>query len=173
MQREAPVIPATTPGAGFRKAVMGVILKWLVIPDPQIGWGAFSLRSALRLLRRGEADAIFTTSPPESSHVFGLVLKTLTGKPWVMDLRDPWTFEPVRDLPRESSFRLSVERRLERLCFARADAIVINTPEATRRYKAMYPAHGGKMHTTTNGFDSEELARAAAEERVASITVFW
>lgn len=52
---------------------------------------------------------------------------------------------------------------MERMCFARADAIVINTPEATRKYRELYPAHAGKMRTIPNGFDGEELAHAAAD----------
>lgn len=161
-KEDAAVISATTPGSGMRKVAAGAVLKWLFIPDIQLGWGAFALRPALRMLKSGEADVIYTTSAPESSQVFGLILKRLTGKPWVMDLRDPWTFEPVRDAARESRLRLSVERAMERMCFRHADAIVINTPEATRRYKAMYPAFGSKMRAITNGFDAGELARAKA-----------
>ena len=159
--RRAAVLPRTTPGRGLKKSVVDLILKWLFVPDVQVGWIVFAFWPAWRLLRGG-ADAIYTTSPTESSHLLGLILKKLTGKPWVMDLRDPWTFEPVSERLRRPGLRLSIEKRLERLCMGHADAIVINTSQATGRYKALYPACANKMRTITNGFDSEEIAHAAS-----------
>jgi glycosyltransferase involved in cell wall biosynthesis len=157
--KTVPTLPPTTPGRGVVKKIVDLALKWVVIPDIQMGWNAFALKPALRIL--GAADAIYTTSPNESAHLLGLALKKLTGKPWVVDLRDPWTFESVGKHLRDSRFRMFVERRMERACFGSADAIVINTPQAARRYRAIYPEYAGKMRTITNGFDAGEMARAA------------
>lgn len=160
--RRAAVLPPTTPNKGWKKFIVDLILRWLFVPDVQVGWIVFAFSPAWRLLRGDKADAIYTTSPTESSHLLGLALKILTGKPWVMDLRDPWTFEPVSERLRRPGPRLSIERRMEHLCMRHADAIVINTPQAAARYRSLYPAYAHKMRTITNGFDSEEIAHAVS-----------
>ena len=134
--------------------------RWLMIPDGHIKWCVFAFWPALGLIRRGEADLIYTTSPPASSHLLGLVLKKLTKKPWVMDLRDPWTFEALSPHLHSECLRLSLERRLERLCLANADAVVTNTPQSAAAYAQLYPEAADKIITVTNGFDPEEIEKA-------------
>jgi len=100
---------------------------------------------------------IYSSSPPESSHVFGLWLKKQTGKPWVMDLRDPWTHEPLRRTLRRPGLRTKMEKWLEARCIAGADAVIFNTPESTAAYSGMYPEFASKFETISNGFDEEEF----------------
>lgn len=166
---------ASSPGAKslvrkLQRAVVDWIDKWLLIPDDQIRWVVFALWPSLRLSLRGEIDAIFTTSPPASAHLLGLALQKLTGKAWLMDLRDPWTVEPLNKHLSRSRLRLSVEKRLEHMCFTHADKVVLNTPEAAQRYEAMYPECANKMTTIPNGFDAEEMRRATL---VADQPVPW
>lgn len=150
----------------FRRRVKRAVFKradkWLAIPDWTVGWAVSAFVPALRALREEGADVIYSTSPPASAHLLGLALKKATGKPWVMDYRDPWTFESLNVHLRRPGFRLAVERRLERVCIKNADAIIANTPRAKRRFEELHPDQGKKLSVITNGFDGEELARAAA-----------
>jgi len=134
--------------------------KWFLIPDKHVRWTAMALIPALGMLRRGEADAIYTTSPPASAHVLGLILKKLTGKPWIMDLRDPWTLEPLNWYLRSGGARLSVEKRIERMCFRGADAILASTPEAAARYGDIYPSCARRIEAIPNGYDGKEIEEA-------------
>ena len=45
--------------------------------------------------RRERFDCVITSSPPESVHAVGRALAR-RGVAWVADLRDAWTFEPIR-----------------------------------------------------------------------------
>jgi len=159
--RRGAVHSVTSSMKGLSEKVIDWTRKWFMIPDNQIGWIIFAFWPSWRVLRNRSADIIYTTSPPESSHLLGLILRKLTGKPWVMDLRDPWTYEPLKKYLRASAFRLSVEIKLERQCFMHADTIILNTIEMTERYKSLYPDFSDKMRTITNGFDAEEMRRAA------------
>jgi len=142
---------------GLFSCVKKWMKKMLFIPDVQIGWGLFAFWPALYLILSGRIDAIYSSSPPESSHVLALILKWITKKPWVADLRDPWTFEPLNLLLKTVKWRLALERRLERMVFNRADAIILNTPEAEKSYRKLYPRFDHKMQTITNGFDADEI----------------
>jgi glycosyltransferase involved in cell wall biosynthesis len=84
-------------------------LSYLVVPEPlALAWAPWARRAALRAHRVHPFDCVLTTSPPESAHAVGFALAR-RGVPWVADVRDAWTFEPLR--PR---FPLAVQRRLDR-----------------------------------------------------------
>ncbi|RJR31388.1 MAG: hypothetical protein C4574_01215 [Candidatus Latescibacterota bacterium] len=138
------------------------IEKWLLVPDKHVRWALIAAGRALRLLRAGGIDAVYSSSPPESSHCLALALKRLTGTPWIMDLRDPWTLEPLRWYLRAGGPRLALERRIERLAFANADAVVVNTEEAAAEYRARYPRAAGRISAIPNGWDAAEFAAARA-----------
>jgi glycosyltransferase involved in cell wall biosynthesis len=147
-------------GSRLRGRLVRAAEKWLLIPDKHVRWTAMAFIPALRMIRRGAVDAIYTTSPPASAHVLGLILKRLTGKPWIMDLRDPWTFEPLTWYLRAGGVRLSIERTIERICFKNANAIVTNTPDAESKYAELYPDCARKIHSIPNGFDAHEFEEA-------------
>jgi glycosyltransferase involved in cell wall biosynthesis len=105
-------------------------LSYAVHPEPlRVAWGPFARREALRAHRERAFDAVISTSPPETAHLIGRALAR-RGVPWVADVRDAWTFEPLR--PR---FPLSIQRRLdqrmERGVLGAADRVVcVSEPAA-------------------------------------------
>lgn len=110
-------------------------LSYAVVPEPlRVAWAPFARRLALRAHRERPFDAVITTSPPESAHLIGRALRR-RGVPWVADLRDAWTFEPLR--PR---FPLAAQRRyderLERRVLGAADAVVCVSEPAAKDLRA-------------------------------------
>jgi glycosyltransferase involved in cell wall biosynthesis len=105
-------------------------LSYAVVPEPlALAWAPFAMRAALAAHERDPFDVVLTTSPPESAHRIGLALRR-KGLPWVADIRDAWTFEPLR--PR---FPLGPQRRLdgwlERRWLSAADRVVcVSEPAA-------------------------------------------
>ena len=61
------------------------------IPDARAGWLPFAVARGLKAIQAENIDLIFTTSPPFTTVLIGLLLKKITGLPWVSDYRDPWT----------------------------------------------------------------------------------
>jgi glycosyltransferase involved in cell wall biosynthesis len=105
-------------------------LSKLVVPDPlAAAWLPFARSRALALRRRHRFDCVITTSPPESAHAVGMALHR-RGVPWVADVRDAWTFEPLRPaFPTASQRR--IDERLERRWLGAADAVVcVSEPAA-------------------------------------------
>jgi glycosyltransferase involved in cell wall biosynthesis len=98
-------------------------LSKVLVPEPLVAvWAPFARSRALRLNRREGFDCVITSSPPESVHAVGKALAR-RGVPWVADLRDAWTFEPLRpSFPTALQRRL--DERLERRWLRSADAIV-------------------------------------------------
>lgn len=127
-------------------------LAKVVVPEPlALAWAPFARRRALSLLRRRPFDCAITTSPPESAHGVGMALHR-RGVPWIADLRDAWTFEPLRP-----AFPTAVQRRLderlERRWLGAADEVVcVSEPAAEdlRRRGIADPV------VIRNGWDPEE-----------------
>jgi glycosyltransferase involved in cell wall biosynthesis len=98
-------------------------LSKVLVPEPLVAaWAPFARSRALRLNRRERFDCVITSSPPESVHAVGLALAR-RGVPWVADLRDAWTFEPIRP-PFPTGLQHGLDERLERRWLGSADAVV-------------------------------------------------
>ncbi len=126
-------------------------LSKVLVPEALVAaWLPFARSRALALARLRSFDCVITSSPPESAHAIGMALHR-RGIPWLADVRDGWTFEPLR--PR---YPLAVQRRLdewlERRWLGAADAVVcVAAPAADdlRRRGIADPL------LITNGWDAE------------------
>ena len=75
----------------FREGFSRWIRANLFIPDARSGWKPFLVKEGLRIIDEYDPDIIFSTSPPHSLQLGAMQLARLSGKPWIADLRDPWT----------------------------------------------------------------------------------
>jgi glycosyltransferase involved in cell wall biosynthesis len=148
---------ASRASGSLKSRLIDIIYGRLLVPDRELVWAWLALWPALKAARR--AEVIYSTSPPHSVHLLARWLKRFSGKPWVMDLRDPWSLEPIASYSHLPG-RLKREARQERLCIADADAVILNTPQAAEAYRTLYPEHAAKMHAIPNGFDAELLEHA-------------
>jgi glycosyltransferase involved in cell wall biosynthesis len=133
-------------------------LSRILVPDPAVvGWAPFAARAARRFLRENPVDCVITSSPPESVHLAGLALGRRRPA-WIADLRDGWTFEPMRpEFPTSAQRRL--DQRLEGRVMRTADAVVAATEpialDLTRRY-------GIPSTTIRNAWDPELEAEVSS-----------
>jgi len=68
--RAAPGAEKGAPAAGGMAAWLNrKLLPWFLLPDSKILWRWHAARAAARLLHAGEFSAIWSTSPPHSTHL--------------------------------------------------------------------------------------------------------
>jgi len=131
-------------------------LSKVIVPEPlTLAWAPFAIRRALALNRRLAFDCVITTSPPESAHFVGRALQRRSVA-WVADVRDAWTFEPLRPQFRTRAQR-RLDERLERRTLGSSDAVVCVAELAAadlRRRGIANPV------VVRNGADPELLAAA-------------
>ena len=110
-------------------------LSRVIVPEPLLAaWAPFARARAIRLNRERHFDCVITSSPPESAHLIGRALRR-RGVPWVADVRDAWTFEPLRpEFPTRIQRRL--DERLERRWLGGADVVVCVSEPAARDLRA-------------------------------------
>ena len=143
-------------------------LSKLIVPEPlALAWAPFALRAARTAHRERPFDCVLTTSPPESAHAIGAALQR-RGVPWVADVRDAWTFEPLRP-----EFPTRLQRRLdgwlERRRLGAADRVICVSEPAAADLRARGIAAPAVI---ANAWDPDEQpgpdARAAAAGLLAA-----
>jgi hypothetical protein len=136
-------------------------LVWL--PDDRQGFIVPAWRKARELLRGG-VDLVYSTAPPYSPHVVGLLLKRFGGVRWVLELRDPWSDNDQKPWWVRTRATDALDARLERLCLSRADLVVTVSDGIQRRLRERFPGlDPSRLLVARNGI--EHLASSAHAER--------
>lgn len=134
-------------------AVRWVFRNLVDIPDSYALWARAATREGLRLCAERQIDAIYTTLPPFSSISVGHALRRKTGLPWVVDYRDLWYGDVLREwLP---TWRKGLELRLEKRFLRAADLVITVSEPKTAYMQRLHPQVTARWETLTNGYDIE------------------
>jgi glycosyltransferase involved in cell wall biosynthesis len=103
------------------------IFSFLWLPDVKQGfiWPAY--RAARARASEKPFDVIYTSAPPTSVHLVGLLFSKATGVRWIEEFRDPWLDGVQKPWHVRSAFSDAAERRLERACLRQASEVVAVT----------------------------------------------
>jgi glycosyltransferase involved in cell wall biosynthesis len=127
-----------------------VFYAWC-LPDIQVAW--LSTIRGILLARR--CDCVYASCSPFSSALSGCLIKWVTGRPLILDFRDPWALNSHSNHgPRQRRVLSWLERWTLHAC----DALILNTPGTERLYRTRYPEHAHKMTCIPNGFDRLNVA---------------
>lgn len=123
-----PIFPFLPDSSSIDKSTQtfgDLFRRWLLLPDPEVRWAFRCLRAIRKANLR--PDWIITTSPPESLHLIGAILRTQLKCRWLADVRDLWLSSPQRK-ERNAKWRQVIERVIARATLAQADAFVAVSP---------------------------------------------
>jgi glycosyltransferase involved in cell wall biosynthesis len=159
---------ALTASEGRKKSLMErlslFLRSWLFIPDARIGWLIPGVRAGLALIRKEKPSLIMTSAPPNTTHLIGLVLKRLTGLPWVADFRDPW----FKYLVPQRAYRLprKIDALLGRAVARQADRILA-VCNGVERELIDHFGEGirSKTEIISNGYSEENFAAVESKSR--------
>ncbi len=148
--------------SGLYKRISGYLQRFvwlnLFIPDAKIGWYRPVIKKVDALLRTESFDAVITSGPPYTVHLIGLATKKKFGRPWLLDVRDPWLENPPYNLAYRFSLVRALNAYLERRVLESADSVVtigevvaglLQTKTALKKIDVIY-----------NGFDEDNLSKA-------------
>lgn len=143
--------------------------KWIFIPDMNIGWLPFAVRRGEKIIKEENIDVIYATAPVYTSLLIGYLLKKKTGKPLVVDFRDPWTQNVFIEFP--SRFHRKIEEKMEEKVLEFADHVIANTEFMALKFIDKYPFIKDKCTTITNGFDAEDFKGLKKKGRGEKFTI--
>lgn len=159
----------------FSRLHLGVLLDSLLIPDYQIAWSFRAIEAGLRIIRKNKISVIYTTSPPNSTAIIGLLLKILSKKALVVDFRDPWT----QCLSEKwiAKYRYKLEEIIERHTLSSADHIIANTPHSrTMLLNKFSDLNPDNITTINSGFDKtdfEKFISSYTNEKKHKMTILY
>lgn len=127
-------------------------------PDRWITWWLGAVPKGLRMIRRYQPHALWSTYPIATAHVIARTLHRLSGLPWIADFRDPMAQEGYPADPKTwRSFR-----KIEEGALREADFSVFVAPGAARLYRERYPAvPADRLVVVENGYEEESFAGLA------------
>lgn len=135
-------------------AVRGRYPGLLALPDRWASWLLGAIPAGLAIVRRQRPDVIWSTYPIATAHLAALLLRRLTGLPWVADLRDPM----IDDSHPSGRLRRAAAAWIEARVVRHATRVVLTTPGALRSYRARYPATPPeRFRLIENGYDEESF----------------
>ncbi|MBN1388612.1 MAG: glycosyltransferase family 4 protein [Bacteroidales bacterium] len=128
------------------------------IPDPRKGWNRYAVRKASELIREEAINYVVTTSPPHSTQLIGLKLKSLfPGIKWICDLRDPWT-----EIYYYSKFygtwpaRMH-DKKLEKRVLEKSDIVITVGQGLADLFTLKLQSNGKKITVISNGYDEQDF----------------
>ena len=140
-------------------SIRGRYSRVMALPDRWVSWCLGAVPAGLQLIRKEKCDVIFSTFPIASAILIGWLLHRLTGKPWIVDLRDSMT-EP--DYPRDS-LTWKVHRWLEKIAVRDAARLIFTASSAVRMYLERYPELSPeRCSLILNGYDEEDFQHLVA-----------
>jgi hypothetical protein len=141
------------------------VLKWrfqtlhdrFAFPDRGIWRLPSAIALAVRLHRRHNFDAIFSSGMPFSDHLIGLALHRALRIPWLADFRDPWV-EYIHWQQWQSNWGHRLTRWAESAVVRGASCVISVNEHMTERFVARYGTRAAaKCVTIPNGFDPADF----------------
>jgi glycosyltransferase involved in cell wall biosynthesis len=110
---------------------------------------------AKQIIDTENIQAIITASPPESTHITGLMLSRYTSTKWIADFRDLWTTKAIVNKA-PSRIHDFLIKKIENSVYSKCDHIIANTHKNRDIYLKDFHIPDGKITVITNGYDPEE-----------------
>lgn len=126
------------------------IVSFIFIVDDLIFWLPFAYYKGLKIIKKQKIDIIYSTSPPETSHLIAFLLSKKMKIPWVADFRDEWSSDPYRYFP--TLLHKKINYFLEKKVINKASKIIGATDYITDDLKKRC-TDKTKFTTITNGYD--------------------
>jgi glycosyltransferase involved in cell wall biosynthesis len=120
-------------------------------PDRHISWRRAAVRRAVRIVREEGIDLLFASSPPHSIQIIAAEIAHRTGIPWVADLRDEWSHDPVYCRGNEKRHRETEIRTL-----TASSAVITVTPGARENFRRLL-GKSVPAHYLPNGYDPADF----------------
>ncbi|MFW5706467.1 MAG: glycosyltransferase [Bacteroidota bacterium] len=173
-KKQVPYSGFTNEGnEGISSALSRFIRGNLFIPDARKGWNPYAVRKAAQLIEQCNIKLLITTSPPHSTQLAGLKLKSLFPHlKWIADLRDPWTdifyYQKMHHLP----FARKLDLALEKSVLNKADVVVTVSDHLKSIFeKKQNEGHPSPLVVIPNGFDPDDFQGFNVEPEKGIFTI--
>jgi len=133
-------------------------LRRLLFPDEYAFWLLSAVKTGREICRRGSIDLLFTSFGSPSALFAGYALKKLTGKPWIVDIRDMWSLNPIKGKKGQRPFPIGLlDRFFEPILYRAADRIIVVSDHYQKMLIESFRVKPEKISIIYNGFDEDDF----------------
>lgn len=148
------VIRAFALDARRHLSINGRYLQSTALPDRWVSWIIGGVPAGLWQIRQQKIKVIFSTYPIASAILIGYLLHRLSGKPWVVDFRDPLVEYTYPSDPAV----MAAHRWIESKVIKHASLIIFTARSSLRMYQQRYPKlPEQRFLLLPNGYDEEDF----------------
>lgn len=126
------------------------IAKWCFNPDPAVVWAKRAASHPLVLVNAKGADLVLASSPPESVHVAAALLAARLKLSLIVDMRDGWLDEPLKEYLGNTPLLRWWEGRLEKRILRQARQIFVTSDVWQEMLAKRLPFTEAKTTVLTN-----------------------
>ena len=137
----------------------------LVMPDARIGWLPFAVTEGLKILKKEKIDLIYSSSPPHSLQLAGMIIKKRTGIPWIADLRDPWSDIHFYAYSKRNAATGFLDTCLEKLVLQKTDHITAVSPGLADTFSQKISKPKNHFSVLYNSFDETDFNNSAGTDQ--------
>ncbi len=144
--------------SNWKQKLINRIRSNFFIPDPRRGWNKYACKKAIEIIENERIDTVITSSPPHSTQLIGLKLKTSHKLRWIADLRDPWTDIYYYGILGHSVLSKWIDKKYENTVVNSANDIITVSHSIKQLFGAkLKNGDHSKIHIVPNGFDHEDF----------------
>jgi hypothetical protein len=145
---------------GLFQKIKDFIYNLIYFPDQAGPWIIPATVKGIKLAKYQKIDIIFATGSPWSGLISGYLISKFSGKPLIVDFRDPWINNPFH----QSKGKLfdSWNNWLEKKVVNHSSAVSLNTEPLMQEFVERYPdISEDRFFVMPNGFDSMDFPSIA------------
>jgi glycosyltransferase involved in cell wall biosynthesis len=158
-QGSSPAPKRSAESHGLLKTIKAHLLMTLTTPDRQAAWIPFAVVKGIKLIMTNDIDVLYSSSPPNSSHLAALILSKLTGKPWLADFRDLWSLNLHFERYTHPKLKRTINSALEHLIVGQARAVVTSTSTSCQQMRNHYSSvPRTRFSYIYNGYDPDDIS---------------
>jgi glycosyltransferase involved in cell wall biosynthesis len=151
-----------------------ILDSFLLLPDENRNWIIPAVLRAASVIQKNNIEVLFTTAPPFSSSLIGLLLKKMFNIKWIADFRDPWIKPFNKILYPTCQLSVAIENFLENAVIRNADLVVTTTPILNKEYKKIFiKEKENKFIYLPNGYDKEFYDNVINEKKYKQFTISY
>ena len=153
------------------KKLKRFIDSFLLLPDENRNWILPALFVAYKIIKKNNIKIVFTSCPPYSSHIVGLILKNILKIKWIADYRDPWTTPFNKYLYPTSKASLRIEKYIENMVIRKADMVTSTTENFNKKLNKTFGNNkNNKFNYIPNGFNKEVYKKSIRKYDIFTVT---
>jgi glycosyltransferase involved in cell wall biosynthesis len=151
---KADALPDFRRNGGLRWLAYATYTGLVHVPDAAAGWYPYAMRAGDAMIRAWRPDVILASGGPWTSLVVAARLARRHRIPWVAELRDLWSENPMWIT---AEWRRGVDRVIERKVLGTASALITVSEPLAEALRRTYRA---PVTVVLNGYDAEHTPDA-------------